>query len=330
LAGTLLVAMAIMRGKILNVWTWCVPLIAVVAGLLVLGLARLLIAQSYGDFASGWAVLYPGNASPLDDPFSLTTLYSVGVGTMILWCAAVIVGLMRRGARRATLQTLLAWAIAVLPLWLFWMTRPPMSSRHALPGAILTVLFAAVLAGRQLRRWPFLAPAWVVGLLLANAPFGSSDFDFNYRPCGNLPRGARLNRQAFEVGMTIADAITARPERTKALIGSPDKDVLGGIDLLPLVELSMAARSAHVRCVGQIRGHTDPHTRDIVFSSTDGRQTNLLRYVEPRRVAFYRGEDVGFYAPWGLQGARINVADVDVMEFDPQAIHDAMYGPSAP
>jgi len=225
------------------------------------------------------------------------------------------------------LQALLAWAVAVLPLWLFWMTRPPMSSRHALTGAMLTVLIAAMLAGQQLRRWPLLAPLWLAVLLLMNAPFGSKDYDFNYRPNGNLPQGARMNRQAFAVGMSIADAITEHTDRTKALIGEPDEEVLGGIDLLPLVEFSMADRSATVRCVGQISGQIDPHTRDIVFTSPDGWQTNLLRYVEPRRVGFYRGKGVGFYAPWGLQGARINVLGVEVVEFDPQAIHEQMFGP---
>jgi len=330
LTGTLLVGMAWMRRAWNRPVSLALPAVAVVASGLVLLLSRLLIAQTYGDFASGWAGLYPGRSSPLEDPFAATTLYSVGVGTAILWGLATLAGVIRPSTRRDTLRALLAWSLAVLPLWMFWMTRPPMSSRHALPGAVLTALFAAWLAGRQAPRTAWLAPVWLVVLLLLNGVWGTPGFDFNYRPSGRLPAGARLNRQAFAVGQSIADEIAAPTDRIKAILGEPDPDVLGGIDLLPLVEFAMASRSVQTRCVGQIDGPTDPHTHDIIFTDASGRETRLLRYVDPRRVGLYRGDGVGFYAPWGLQGARVNVLGVEVVTFDPLARYREMFGSGGP
>jgi hypothetical protein len=294
-----------------------------------LALLLLLIEQSYGDFAAWWTTLYPGRESPLADPFSTTTLYSVGLGTTILWGGATVVGLLRPSTRNATARTSLAWAIAVLPLWIFWMMRPPMSSRHALPGAILTVLFAALLAGRQARRWPWLAPVWLVVLLLVNSGFGAPVYDFNYRPSGDLPGGTRLNRQAYAVGMDIAEDIATPEEHIKAILGEPDPAVLGGIDLLPLIEYAMASRSVRMHCLGKYRGPTDGHSRDIAFTDRAGRETLLLRSVEAKRVGLYRGEGIGLYAPWGLQGARINVLGVEVVQFDPQRLFDERFGQEA-
>jgi len=57
LAGTFLVGIAILRNRLLDPWTYGIPLIAAFAGILALGLSRVLIAQSYGEFASGWAML---------------------------------------------------------------------------------------------------------------------------------------------------------------------------------------------------------------------------------------------------------------------------------
>jgi hypothetical protein len=329
LVGTLLVGMAIMRQRVFDAWSLALPGIAAAAAGLALLLSRVLVEQTYGAFASGWTALYPGSESALADPFSITTLYSVGLGTAVLWGAATVVGLLRPSTRHATARALVSWAIAVLPLWIFWMARPPMSSRHALPGAVLTALFAAWVAGRQAQRWQWLAPLWLVALLAGNAVFGKAGYDFNYRPSGNLSAGVRVNRQAYAVGMDIAAAIAAPQERNKAILGRPDPQVLGGIDLVPLIEYAMASRSVSARCLGKLGEVSDWHARDIVFTDRQGTETYLLRSVQAKRVGLYRGEGVGFYAPWGLQGARINVLGVEIMEFDPQRLYDERFGPDS-
>ena len=61
--------------------------------------------------------------------------------------------------------------------------------------------------------------------------------------------------------------------------------------------------------------------------------THTLRYRRPdstdRLLAIadkYRGDGVAFYAPWGLQGAKVNVVGVTVREFDPVAVHRQLFG----
>jgi hypothetical protein len=325
LMGTLLLGIAVLRDRLRERWTLMLPIVAAVSGGVALLASRLLVAESSTGFASGWMALYPGESSSLVDPISITTLYSVGLGTMLLWTAAVVVGLLRRSTRRAMLRLVVAWVVAVWPLWLFWMSRPPMSSRHALPGAVVTVLLAAQAASLVWGRRPRWAVVWLVLLIGINATLRSQSFDFNYRPSGDLMQGADRNRRAFAVATHIADRISEPVDRTKILLGRSDPDILSNLDLLPFIEYAMASQSTQVRCLGRIGQKQDHHMRDLVFTAPEGRETKLLRGVDPRRVGLYRGEGVGFYAPWGLQGATVNVLGVEVVEFDPVSIYETMF-----
>jgi hypothetical protein len=320
LSGTLLVSVAVLRRRWRNRWMLALPTMVVCVALLFWLVQKLLVQQGYGEFVQTWSEFHPGRPGRLLSDHSLTILYGCGWMTLILWFVVLAVRVVWRRQSGEVLREGLAWAVATTPLWLFWLLHPPMSTRHALPGILLTSLFATLGASRLLPR-PIWALLWVVAVLGGNALFGAPGFDINYDPSGRLFTALRVNQRAYAVGGEIARAVAERRENVKVVYGELQPEVLGGLDFHPLIEFALACQARSVRCQKQYTpGHWQQprNALDLVFTFPDGHVTRLYRVADLSRYRDFQAENTGFYAPWGTGGSTMQVP---VTSFDPLALY---------
>jgi hypothetical protein len=260
--------------------------------------------------------VYPWELQAIGDNAAATVAYACGFGTLGLLAAAVVAGVIRSGQRAGFVRIAVAWVIGAIPLWFFWVAHPPMSNRHAVPGALLTVLLAVLAASRLLPRIRYAALVWLVALVGINWPFGTPSMDFNYFPSGNLAATLSLNRRAFAVCEEIARQVADGPEQVKILLGKPQVDVLGGIDFEPAVEVEMAERS---RAVHAVQAYV------LVYSDELGRTTTLHGYMHPVHARPYvRLAQVRYYSMWPVDLRPLHGTGVDIVSIDPDDLFDRM------
>ena len=315
LAGTLLLSVAIVLGRERDRRAWVLVAFPFLAFGVTYVFGRLIIASlNVIDFLTG--VQGRLETAALLDSSSMTVAYACGFGTLALLIAAIAAGFVRQRATAARVAA--AWVVGVVPLWLFWLRHPPMSSRHAAPGALITVLLAALVASTLLRK-PRYAAVWLVLVVALNWPFGEPNLDFNYNPSGKLLRTVSVNRRAFAVGDAIGRQVAERQESYKVILGSPHSDVLGGIDFVPAICVAMAktARSVH------------PSARYVYSFKMDGRQRTILhpyaRASDTRHLTQRHGR-VGYYAPWRTDLEPLTKMGVEVTTFDPNSMFEQMSG----
>jgi hypothetical protein len=314
-SGTFLIGVAVIRGKIKDSRNLALAAYAAVAVAAVYLVTRAAIHdENLPQFFRRWSGIYPWDTDfALDDSWT-TALYSCGLGTIVLWAAAALAGFLNRRERYAVIRIAIAWVVGVLPLWIFWLAHPPMSTRHALPGALITVLLAACLASRAFRGIKYAPLVWLVALITANWPLGTPNLDFNYRPSGNLIATLSTSAKARAVRNEIARRIVAQREPIKVILGPRQRNVLGGVDFVPSVEIAMASQSRHIQPVGSTGW-------DLRFTSADGHDTLLLPYMAPAQAAIsLRSEAAHFYSPWKVDITPLTSQGTDVTSFDPDAM----------
>jgi hypothetical protein len=311
LAGTFLagvvVARACWKGRVLA----ALPLAAVAAAAAALVVTRVAIdARNVELFLRDVGGYYAWDARQVFEAPAATVLYSCGFGTLGLFVVAGVGALWRRDSRVEALRLLAAWALGALPLWIFWMGRPPMSSRHAVPGVVVTVLVAAVL-GHRAFKWRRGPVVWVLLVVGANWWFGQPSHDFNYRPSGNLVETLRVNRRAFAVAEGIARDVVRRNESDKVLMGKRRDDVLYGIDLLPFVEVAMAQKSKRVSALG--------NGWPLEFTDARGRITRTHPNTSLSAALRYPTRSTTYYALYGDDLTPLKRQGKRVVSFDPDA-----------
>jgi hypothetical protein len=322
LAGTLLFSVAIMQGKTFDRRTWLLLIFPLVAfavsagvGCMALEGKHLLQFLSHIDEENPWS------AATLVDSHVSTIFYACGFGTLGVFATTLIAGLARRELRGKVRRIAIAWAVGALPLILFWLARPPMSSRHAMPGVMMTAIIAALMASYVLPRFRYAPVVWLIGLVASNWPFGTPGYDVNYRPSGNLAAGVLVNRRAFAVAHDVARSVAERKEAVKAIIGRPRPDVLGSIDIVQMILVEMGARSTSVRSVDM------EWTKLAVFTDTDGWTTKLFLYLDPVRATnLTRMRRVGYYVVWPYELELARSQGLKVVSFDPNDMYQRTSG----
>lgn len=314
-AGTLLFAVAISMGRILDRRTAALVLFPVLAGafaVLITGFA--MHGESLWEFLNRVDGIYPWQSQAVFAAPGRTIFYSCGFGLVFAIVVSWLWGMLSKPTRGATLRDIVAWSLAALPMWLFWVARPPMSNRHAVPGVVATVLFA-VLAASRLNPRPRAAIGWLIAVIVLNWPFGEPNFDFNYRPSGNLVQTLRVNRRAFAVANRIAGDVASRYDPAKILVGVPRKEVLGGIDLLPFVEVEMASRAASV--------HPIRTGWELVFTYSDGRRTLVVPAVPVSRAVKMTVPNARYYALYEDDVSELEARGVPLVRFMPNLLYAA-------
>ena len=321
LSGTFLLSVAIITGQLIDRRTALLPAFAVVAAGAAYAVSRIAIrGEDLVGFLKRFDQSYPWQTGAWIDASSATVIYACGFGTTALWVAALIAGAVMRAERARTIRAGVAWAIGVLPLWAFWLAHPPMSNRHAVPGALLTVLFAVFVASRVLRSVPHAGLVWLFALVTINWQFGEPNIDFNYRPSGNLARTISVNRRAFTVTEKIARTVVERREPIKVVLGRrltniPKNTILGGMDFLPSIEVAMASRARTVSAV----------TRWVlVFTAADGYRTTLVPYIDPVRASRSGFSAAGYYSPWAANLRPLTDRGLQVVSFDPDQMFNQL------
>lgn len=318
LAGTLLFGVAVLMRRVHDWRTWILPGFAILTFAVAYGVASLAIdSTNLLAFLTRVNSMHPWKTAELAESHTSTVFYACGFGTIAIFATGAVAGLVRRGARGQTVRIVVAWAIAALPVVLFWLARPPMSTRHAVPCALVTVLMAAILADRLVPSRRLAPLLWVVAIVVLNWPFGSAGLDFNYQPSGNLAAGIAVNRRAYAVVETIAKRVADRNESAKVILGYPREDILGEIDFVPaiLVEMSKyatAARATNMRWAGA-----------VVFTDGKEKDTKVFIYVPPvRAVNLANMRRVGYYSPWNADLAPLEKRGLAVTTFDANAMFE--------
>jgi hypothetical protein len=310
-AGTLILAVVIARAGWNRRVLAALPVIAVLGAAAAVLVTRIAVeGRPVEVFLRDVDDLYSWQAEHLFEAPAATVLYSCGFGTLGLFVLAGIVAVWRRRSRGETLRLFVAWAVGTLPLWIFWLARPPMSNRHAVPGVVVTVLFAALL-GQRAFRFRLAPVAWLLLVVGINAGFGEPNPNFNYRPSGNLAATLRVNRRAFAVAEGIARDVVRKREASKVLVGKNRKSVLHGIDILPFIEVAMAQKSRHVSAVG--------NGWPLVFTDAEGVKTTTIPLATVNTARRLRGRDATFYALYGDDVTPLRVEGKRVVSFDPNA-----------
>ncbi len=324
LAGTLLFSVAIIRNQLLDRRAWLLPVFPIVALVVTYVVGRVAIkGQDLFGFLGHVGDVHPWSAERLVESHTSTVFYAAGFGTLALLIAAVVIGVTRRASRAAVIRITIAWLVGALPLLLFWLARPPMSTRHAMPAALMTVLVASLLASLLLPRARYVAVVWLIAVVGLNWPFGKPDFDFNYEPSGNLAGAVSVNRRAFAVAHDIARTVAERDENTKVIMGHPGQGVstLGAIDFMPVILVEMTARSQSARFIDV------KWEKMVAFTAGDRRQTRVFTYVFPDRAAnLIRVRRAGFYAPWPIDLTPVTKHGIKVMTFDPDEMFQTAVG----
>jgi hypothetical protein len=324
LTGTLLFSVAIVRRRVLDWRTWLLAVFPVIAFAAAYLIGRVAIhGQDLFGFLTHVGDVHPWSPGELVESHTSTVFYAAGFGTLALLVAAAGNGLVRRDTRAMTARITIAWLVGALPLLLFWLARPPMSTRHAMPAALMTVIVAALLAALLLPRARYAAIVWLLAVVGLNWPFGKPDFDFNYEPSGNLAAAVSVNRRAFAVAHDIARTVVEREEAMKAILGHPERGVsaLGAIDFMPIILVEMAARSQSARMINM------QWTGAVVFTGRDNEQTRVFIYMFPARAEnLVRVRRAGFYAPWPVDLTPLTRHGIEVMTFDPDEMFKTAVG----
>ncbi len=311
LGGTFLVSVAIVARHLFHWRTWLLPVFALSTLCVLYVVTRTTIrGEDLVHFVNHTDDVYPWMKHELTGSDAVTVLYACGFGTLALWACAVVAGLIRGKELAHVGRITIAWAVGALPLWVFWLGRPPMSARHAACGVVVTVLFAALMGSHLLSRRPLAALVWLVAVVAINWPFGGPGMDFNYRPSGNFGRMLSVHHRAFAVGDDIARTVSAKHEPIKVVVGSPRDEVLDRLDFTPAIEVEMARRSKSV--------HAEDFNKQLIFMSGDGYQTRLFVYQAP--VIFMEQErfrGASFYLPFEVPGMRpLDVPGLNILTFD--------------
>ena len=312
LSGTFLLSVAIISRKTFDLRVWLLPALAVTGLAAVYVVTTMAIeGRSIIEFGGEFGVKHPWRQEAMLGNTSDTILYACGFATVGFWIAALIAGLVRRGERVQSLRIGLAWAIAVVPLWVFWLAHPPMSARHTVPGALATALLAALMASHVLKRVRHAPFLWLIALVAINWPFGEAAPDFNYRPTGNLARGLMANRRALAVTEAIAvDAVTRR-EPLIVIVGPRKWDEFHGIDFVPAIEIALASRSRSVHAVA----FRDGGFRQV-FTAEDGFRTRVYPYLPAKQVV--RLARAFFVSPWQHDTRLLEAAGASIKSFNPE------------
>jgi len=323
LAGSLLLSVVIIQNKLLDRRAWLLPVFPIAAFAATYVVGRVAIkGQDLFGFLGHVGDVHPWTAGKLVESHASTVFCAAGFGTLALLIVAVVIGLTRRDLRATVIRITIAWLVGALPLLLFWLARPPMSTRHAMPAALMTVLVASLLASHVLPRARYVAAVWLIAVVGLNWPFGKPDFDFNYEPSGNLAGAVSVNRRAFAVAHDIARTVVERDEIVKAIMGVPEHGVsaLGAIDFTPIILVEMAARSQSARIVGMQWAST------VVFRTENRKQTRVFIYMYPERAENLVRMRAGFYAPWPIDLTPVTRHGIKVMTFDPDEMFKTAVG----
>jgi hypothetical protein len=205
---------------------------------------------------------------------------AVGRGTWLivaLLCAGL--ALRRRWREAASLGG--ALVLAAGPLWSFWASVPPLSTRHCIPGALVAGLFAGVLAARLFPGSRLLPIAWPV-LLVASNWWGRPYYDLNYHLSGKLFTQYRTNRAAFAAARQVSDTIAADPRPVQVWVGPPAMpNILGRIDIQEIVRYRLACEATEVHNRDRPGSDGNLHTR-----RSDGTE-RILFYAASRPASAF-------------------------------------------
>jgi hypothetical protein len=205
-----------------------------------------------------------------------------------------------------------------------------MSTRHALPGCLVTALFASLAAALlfQKRRRTWIA--WPLIVIAVNWPFGVPNYEFNYLPSGNLAAAVRMNREAFAIGEKIGNQVSERDAGTIIFWGGwADREaraeILDGIDLIPSISMVLARESSQVVIADKHPLQVYfPTPQGLRFHRADGSTTDLLPYVPVEFLKDYPfPEKTICYAlrplrPWERE--QLAEREVEVVEIDPRSL----------
>jgi hypothetical protein len=318
IAGMFLLSIAILKGKTIDRKTAMLPAFALLAVGVAYIMGQVVIdGENLFHFLTNVGSRYPWSMDTLHTSSAVTYAYGCGVGTLLLFVAAMIVGLIRHEHRGMILRVAVAWAIGVLPLWLFWLARPPIVIRHAVPGILVTVLLAALVASRVFPRRRFVPVLWGIAIILINWPFGEPALDFNVRPSGNLWGGVVTNRRAYAVVDEVADRVAARRDPIKVFLGGSQTHVLGGVDPVPAIMVEIARDSQTARRVKARWAAV------YEFTGRDGYLTKITQISHVNRALDYVGvPGVRYYALWTANLKPIERRRAPVEKFDLNAMFE--------
>jgi hypothetical protein len=245
LCGTLLLAVIVIQNRVTTRNVLLLLAMAVVTALVALIVPAAMLSN-WGEvtkFAADWNEFckpYRGLGSDLSSIWLAT-----GPGTLVL-LAAGFVAMLVRGRHGGVL--LAAWIISVAPIWSFWGSIMTVSTRHAVPGSLFTAIFLGLVAAKLFPKRRVIAIVFPFLLLLSNWPWGSPSYDLNYGLSGNLVEAYRANRCAFAACRSVVRQIVASEKPVHVLLGkNASQDVLGAIDLVPMIRYEFAAKAIDVR-----------------------------------------------------------------------------------
>jgi hypothetical protein len=219
--------------------------LALATAALTYGVTALLLRDPHAplQFGRGWVEDYEPYRVRYD---AFPIVQAAGRGSLVLLCAGCALVALRRGAREGAML-LAGCLLAAGPLWWFWASIPPLSTRHCLPGALVAGLYAGVAAAKAFPRARALAVLWPLVLVAGNW-WGRPSFDLNYHLSGKLVGQYRTNRAAFAAAQRVADEIAADPRPVQVWVGRPASPaILGRIDIIEMVRYRLACGAVEVR-----------------------------------------------------------------------------------
>ena len=268
--------------------------LALAAAALAVGLAFFMSAGQLGTgFALSW---YRDYAPFVSGEFDLGSIaYATGFGTLLLLLSSMLLGAVRGGAD--IMRLMMGWLLAVVPLWLFWAAVPPLSTRHCLPGALVTAIVAGVAAARAAPNLRRFAPAWPLLLVVSNWFVGTPGVDVNYKLSGDLAGNFRNSRAAFGAAQQVVDDIMAADASCYVVLHlTASPQVLDGIDIMPLFRYELAKSGAfvsnqeHPRSPYHLRVQED-YGDEVVFIESRGWRPD--RFINRLKLA---PEDCYFFS----------------------------------
>jgi hypothetical protein len=247
LCGSLLLAVIVLQHRVTyrNVLLLLAMAAATALIALIVPASMLSHWRDMAGFATEWNEYYKPYRGLGEDVSAIWL--ATGPGTLLLMAAGVVALFFRREYRLGV-ALVVAWLIAVAPTWSFWGSILTISTRHAVPGALFTAIFLGLVAEKLFPRRRLVAVVFPVLLLLSNWPWGSPSYDLNFDLSGNLVGTYRTNRRAFAACRNVVDQVVASDKPVQILIGKvASRDVLGAIDVEPMIRYELAARAVEVR-----------------------------------------------------------------------------------
>jgi hypothetical protein len=270
LMGTWLLAVALQRGRAEDRRRNVLFLVALaVATAAITYAATTLLAHdptTSAQFGGTWARNFQPYAGGFD---ARAIIYATGRGTWLLLTAA-LAALAMRGRWREAAVSAGACLLAAGPLWSLWATMPPLSTRHCLPGALATALYAGVACAKLFPRTRLLPLFWPV-LLVASNWWGTPWHDVNYYLSGNLLRQYRVNRAAFAAADRVADRIAADPRPVLVWVGPRSWSSFGHLDIIEMVRYRFACEAVEMH--NRLPGRSE---HDLYTRRADGSEKILL------------------------------------------------------